>query len=111
AAVAAAAARRRRRGAVVRVLAAAAAVAMAIAVAAAAASPQEPPVVRLLGPECRTLTVGDGDLAFSAALADSWGHARARGLVATVYDLDTEVAKKYAAAPGRISRLREAGAE
>ncbi|CAK0815792.1 unnamed protein product, partial [Prorocentrum cordatum] len=72
---------------------------------------QEPPVVRLLGPECRTLTVGDGDLAFSAALADSWGHARARGLVATVYDLDTEVAKKYAAAPGRISRLREAGAE
>ena len=59
-------------------------------------------------PTERTLTVGDGDFSFSAALASHRGTGS--GLVATSFDSRKTVLAKYKAAESSIARLKAAGA-
>lgn len=71
----------------------------------------EPRHVTVFPVGSRILAVGEGDFAFSEALANA-GHTKGGGeLVATSLDEEAEVFSKYACGAERLSKLRSIGAE
>jgi len=71
----------------------------------------EPRHVTVFPVGSRILAVGEGDFAFSEALASA-GYAQGGGqLIATALDEEAEVLAKYACGAERLSKLRSIGAE
>eukprot|EP00913_Durusdinium_trenchii_P035548 g33266.t2 len=66
--------------------------------------------LELLPARCRTLAVGEGDFAFSEALATSRA-CRARGLVVTCLEAEAECIEQYAGVQQRLQQLKELGVQ